>query len=160
MRLFWWLVSTVFQDSNPEILIFWKDLVRISKTTNDTTSKFVDTETLTFLSFIFIICSTHHTSSWQWLFWMLLVYMGVGKSYATLHFCHHQKPRQKSSHMTRQYALPTMEQSKKIPRKKKFANSNCNKKGRFFRNVQFYFSIFWKITKKVQKNRKIEKYQN
>ena len=36
--------------------------------------------------------------------------MGVGKSYATLHFCHHQKPRQKSSHMTRQYGVPAMKQ--------------------------------------------------
>ena len=44
--------------------------------------------------------------------------MGVGKSYATLHFCHHQKPRQKSSHMTRQYGLPTMKQNVRAKRDK------------------------------------------
>ena len=72
---------------------------------------------------------------------MLLFYMGVGKSYATLHFCHHQKPRQKSSHMTRQYALPTMEQDKRILREKKIREieeKNYDFFIRFFRNVNFF----------------------
>ena len=74
---------------------------------------------------------------------MLLFYMGVGKSYATLHFCHHQKPRQKSSHMTRQYALPTMEQNKRILRKKKIREieeKNDDFFIRFFRNVNFFLN--------------------
>ena len=83
---------------------------------------------------------------------MLLFYMGVGKSYATLHFCHHQKPRQKSSHMTRQYALPTMEQDKRILRKKKFAKSKKK-----MTISLFDFSVMLIFFKPLKKYRKIAK---
>ena len=71
--------------------------------------------------------------------------MGVGKSYATLHFCHHQKPRQKSSHMTN---------SMLYQQRNKMKILNGNKIREMKRK---YFFLF--VREKLQ-NRKIAKSQN
>ena len=76
--------------------------------------------------------------------------MGVGKSYATLHFCHHQKPRQKSSHMTRQYALPTMEKIKEFYGEKKIAKSKKKMTISFFDFSVML--IFFKPLKSIEKS--------
>ena len=57
--------------------------------------------------------------------------------------------------MTRQYALPTMEQNKKILRKK-IAKSNGNKKDDFSVMFNFIYLFFEKLPKKYRKIAKLK----